>query len=681
MSSSPCPRSPNEVRLENASHSCSADPYAWLRDRDDPRVHAHIEAQNALTGAFLTRTAPLRGRIFEEMLARVDLSRCSPPVPHGPYEYFSRFEEDKAYAIHCRRRRFCDDAEEIILDENLLAEGHGYFSLGFLSVSPDHERCLFGVDICADERFAVFVRSIAHPAISVAIPGSYGNALWSNDRHTLYSVRLDAYNRPFQLVRHRVEGTSVFEENIFEEKDAAYQLRLSRTEDGRFLILTSWARDTTELRYLDADDPNATVKLLYPRRNGIEAYVTHHEEKFYIVTNEEASANRILTMPTKNQSLEKRIFRDAPADVEIDWIHAFAKHIVICERRRGIPTLHVVDMQTNEDHVVDLPESVIALYPEDNREFETEIFRFGYSSFVTPYTVFNYDMAYRRLDMLQQSAVVGYNPTDYASERIFVPTGDGVDVPMSLVYRKGRRNDGSHPALLYGYGAYGFRLEAEFSSLRLSLLDRGFVYAVAHVRGGGELGRDWHEQGQGRLKQNSIGDFIACAEYLIREGFVHPGRLGVMGESAGGLLAAAAINQRPELFSAVVTDGPFVDVINTLADETLPFTISEWKEWGNPSMAKDRAWLQSYSPYENVRRQAYPSLLVFCSLNDPRVPYWEGLKWAERIREMSSEPADILVKVRLDGGHQGMSDRFAEVEEWASIYAFLIERLTASVGG
>jgi oligopeptidase B len=675
------PPMPPKRRTERNYHGERViDPYDWLRECEDPRVRLYIDEENAYTKHSLAHTGALRRQLYEEMLDRIDLNRVTVPVRDGCFEYYSRNEENKPYPIHYRRHLASSAPEELVLDENVLADGKSYFVLEFLSISPDHRRCIFSIDTTGDERLSLFVKELGGDKSTVtSVPGAAAGVAWANDNQTFFSIRLDERNRPFQLVRHHLAQGSISEDTVFEERDEAFRLRLGRTESGQFIIATSWAHDTTELHYLNANEPTAPIGLLRRREAGVEAYATHHGQAFYIITNEDAPRKKIIMAPIANPMSTKGVFMDTRPDVEISHMQVFAGHFVLCERREGLSHLRIINLLDGEDHLIALPEPVYTIHQEDNREFETAIFRFGYSSLTTPYTVYDYDMASRRLDLRQQGTVKRYNLAAYGSERVLVSTADGVQVPLSLVYRRGLRRDGSHPALLYGYGAYGYCLEAEFSSLRLSLLERGFTYAIAHVRGGGELGQEWHAQGKAKLKHTSFSDFIACAEYLIRENYTSAERLAIMGESAGGLLAAAAINERPELFAAVVVDGPFVDVVNTLADETLPFTISEWKEWGNPSDPADYACLRSYSPYENVRKQEYPAILVLCSFSDPRVPYWEGIKWAARIRTMATNQPEVLIKVRLEGGHQGVSDRFAEVDEWALIYAFIIRRVSKRI--
>jgi oligopeptidase B len=645
----------------------------WLRERESLRVRSYVDEENANTKRSLAHLAALRQLLYKEIVDRVDLNRGTMPVRHGGFEYYSRHEEDRSYPIHCRRR--LDSAvEQVILDENGLADGKPYFVLECLSVSPDHRRCIFGIDTSGDERLSLYLKECGGDESTMApIGGAAAGVAWANDGQTFFSVRLDERNRPFQVIRHQIAEGSISESVAFEERAEAFRLQIARTESGRFLVVTSWAHDTTELRYLSADEPTLPIRMLHPRQAGIEAYATHHGEHFYLITKEGGRGEKIIAVSIGEPMGSKvHTFLEAGPGVEISYMQAFAAHIVVCERRDGLCQLRVINMHDGVDHLIALPGALYSLYPEDNREFETDTVRFGYDSLTTPYTVYDYNMTDRQLQVRQRSSVRGYDGELYRSERILVSTADDVEVPLSLVYRKGLKRDGSHPALLYGYGAYGYCIEPQFSSLRLSLLDRGFVYAIAHVRGGGELGREWHEQGKGRLKHNSFGDFIACAEHLVQHGYTSPVRLAVMGESAGGLLAAAVINERPDLFAAVVVDGPFVDVVNTLLDPTLPFTISEWKEWGNPAEPADRSYLSSYSPYENVKQHDYPPILMLCSFSDPRVPYWEGIKWARRIRAASTSDREVLINVRFDGGHQGVSDRFAQVDEWALIYAFIV---------
>jgi len=654
----------------------------WLRDRESPRVRCYIEQENATTKRSLAHLAALRQELYEEIVDRVDLNRETVPVLHGGFEYCSRHEEDRSYPIHCRRP-IHSPVEQIILDENLLADGKPYFVLACLCVSPDHRRCIFGIDTGGDERLSLVLKEFeGDKSVMTPVCGGAANGVaWANDSKTFFSLRLDERNRPFQVIRHQIVEGSISASLAFEERDQAFRLQIARTESGRFIIVTSWAHDTTELRYLSADEPTLPIRMLRPGQAGTEAYATHQGEHFYVIAKAGELGEKIIAVPIQEpMGSGAHTFLDARPGVEISYMQAFARHLVVCERQGGLCQLRIINMHDGASHLIALPEAVCSLYPEDNREFDSDTVRFGYDSLTTTYTVYDYNMADRHLEVRQRSSVRGYDRELYRSERILVSMPDGAEVPLSLLYRKGLKRDGSHPALLYGYGAYGYCIEPQFSSLRLSLLDRGFVYAIAHVRGGGELGRKWHEQGKGRLKHNSFRDFIACAEHLVQHGYTSPTRLAVMGESAGGLLAAAVINERPDLFAAVVVDGPFADVVNTLLDPALPFTISEWKEWGNPAEPADRSYLRSYSPYENVRRQDYPPILVLCSFSDPRVPYWEGIKWARRIRALSTSHRKVLINVRLDGGHEGVSDRFAQVHEWAFIYAFIVDCLAQTSG-
>lgn len=657
----------------------AADAYAWLRDPTDPGVQRHLDAENRYTDICCTPDRALQAQICREMRGRVELNRVSVPVPDGEYEYYSRSESDRSYPVHCRKLSRPGAPEEIILDENIIARDHGYFALQFLRVSPDHRRCLYGIDVSGRERFSLYVREIgggaAHDRL---VEGAVSDAAWANGSRVFISVRLDERNRPFQLVRHRLDPaladhSPIPEELIFEESDESFRLQIARSESGRYLMVTSWTEDATEIHYLSLDNDAAVpARMLLGRQQGIEAYASHRGREFFLLTRGTAADRIIAVQDAKGSLPDGRTVLAADSGVEFSFMQMFDRYLVVLERREGLSQLRVVDLGSGEEHLVVLPDVVCSVHPEENRQFDSRIFRFGYDSLTIPYTVYDYDMAERRLCLRQRLQIKGYDPEDYRAERIVAASPDGTRVPLSLVYRKGLPCDGSRPALLYGYGAYGFSLEPGFASIRLSLLDRGFVYAVAHVRGGGELGKDWHRQGRAHRKPNSIADFIACAEHLVRWGYADAARLAVMGESAGGLLAAAAVNERPDLFAAMVVDGPFVDVVNTLLDPCLPLTVSDWKEWGNPAESSDLASLRAFSPYDNVKTQRYPSILALCSVNDPRVPYWESLKWIARVRAAATNNPEILLRVRLNGGHQGVTGCDEELDEWAFIYAFLI---------
>ncbi len=653
------------------------DAYAWLHDPADPRVQRHFAAENRYTDICFTPVRGLREQVYREMRDRVELNRVSVPVRDGDYEYYSRSLSGQPYPVHCRKPRGPAGVEEVVLDENVLAQDHNYFALQFLRVSPNHRRCLYGIDILGEERFRLYAGDIGSGDIRL-VDEAVSDAVWANDNSTLISVTLDERNRPFQLVRHRFDPAlsnpgTIPHDVLLEEQDESFRLQIARSESGRHLIVTSWTQDTTEIHYFSLDDgASAPARLLVGRQEGIEAYASHRGGEFFLLIRE-PTADRIVAVEESAASMrDARTVLTADPGAAFSFMQLFSRHLVVCERREGLPQLRILDPERGEDHLVALPDAVCTVHPEENRQFETGIFRFGYDSLTVPYTVYEYDMDDRRLYLRQRLSIKGYRPEDYRAERLLVPVADGTRVPLSVVYRADARCDGRRPALLYGYGAYGYSLDPGFSSIRVSLLDRGFIYAIAHVRGGGELGKDWHRKGRGRHKRNSIGDFIACAEYLVNTGYCDPARLAVMGESAGGLLAAAAVNERPDLFAAMVVDGPFVDVVNTLLDPGLPLTVSDWKEWGNPAEPDDLACLRAFSPFDNVKGQCYPPILALCSVNDPRVPYWESLKWIARVRSAATNDPQILVRIRLDGGHQGVSGYDGELDEWAFVYAYLI---------
>ncbi|NIM02354.1 MAG: prolyl oligopeptidase family serine peptidase [Acidobacteria bacterium] len=659
-----------------------ADPYHWMRDdtRKDEAVLAHLKAENAYTDAVM---APLRPRVemlFDEMVARIKEDDDTPPARWGSFLYYSRTEKGKQYRIFCRRE---DErgTEQVYLDVNREAEGHDYYRLGAVCISPDHRLVAWAADTDGGETYTIRVRDlISGEDLPDTIHGAYAGVEWASDNRTLFYTTLDKTHRPYRLHRHEL-GAATEDPVVFEEPDESFFLGIHRTRSGRYLILHLGSNDTNEVHYLAADDPTGDFRLFEPRRKGVEYAVDHWGDRFLVHTNEEAVNFRLLEAPLSapRRANWREVLPHRP-EVQLEEVEPFRDHIVVVERCEGVGRLRVLAMPGYEPHEVRFDEPAYTVTPTVNPEYDTGTVRFVYQSLCTPETTIDYDMQARARAVLKVEEVLGgYDPGEYVTERVTAIATDGERVPISLVHRRGLELDGDNPLLLYGYGSYGStHTDPSFQSLRLSLIDRGFVFAIAHVRGGGDLGRPWYDAGKLEHKTNTFTDFIACAEHLIDAGYTSPGRLAIRGGSAGGLLVGAVVNMRPELFRAAVAKVPFVDVINTMLDPTLPLTVIEYDEWGNPSEPDVFERLLAYSPYENIEAQAYPNLFVTGALTDPRVAYWEPAKWVARIREHHTGDGVFLLKTDLGAGHGGPSGRYDWIREMALEYAFLIERCGAS---
>ncbi len=655
------------------------DEFFWLRDREDPAVEGYLRAENRYTEALTRHTAGLRDRLYEEMLGRIKQTDLTVPYRLGPYRYLSRTEEGKQYRVYCRRPLDSDD-EEVILDHNALAEGHAYCGLGALAVSPDHRLLAYCVDIDGDERHELRLRELrSGEELADRIPNTATSLAWANDSRTLFYATLDDAHRPWRVHRHRLGTPVETDEIVHQEDDDAFFLGVRTTRSRAFVLIDAESRSTTEVRYRSADDPGGDFNVLDERRAGVEYQVEHHGERFFILTNEEAVNFRLLECPVDDprRASRREVLPHRP-EVKLESVDAFRDHLVVVERRDGLERIRVRELSTGFEHEVAFPEPAYRVWLQGNREFDTKTLRFHYSSMVTPESVFDYDMRSRRRELLKEQEVPGgYDRSRYVTERIHAIAGDGTRIPISLLRRKDVPLDGGAPLVLYGYGAYGASMDPGFASTLLSLVDRGFVYAVAHVRGGGELGRPWYDDGKLFHKKNTFTDFIACAEHLVAEGYTSPEQLVIRGASAGGLLIGAVLNMHPELFRAAVARVPFVDVLNTMLDASIPLTVIEWEEWGDPRRPEDYEYIRSYCPYENVDGKPFPDVLVMTGLNDPRVQYWEPAKWVARIR--AAKPVDagrvVLLKTNMDAGHAGASGRYDALKELAFEYAFLLDRL------
>ena len=650
------------------------DNYFWLRDRKDPDTIAYLEAENAYTKEKLQHTEKLQAALYAEMLGRIQQTDLSVPVKRDEYFYYTRTEEGKQYAIHCRKKGL--GPEEILLDCNLLAEGHKYFRLGAFIASPNHRLLAYSVDFEGDEKYTVRVKDLeTGEVLADEIPNTSYTLEWAADNATFFYTVLDDALRPYKVFRHTLGVKD--DPLIYHEADERFTLDLSSTRSRAYIFININSSLTSEVRYLHRDQPTGEFRVLLPRVHETEYDATHHGGSFFIRTNDGAKGFRVVETPTADPAKAnwKEIIPGREG-ITIESVTAFQDYLVTEERHRGLTQICIRDFRSGAQHSIEFPEPVYTAELGANAEFNTKLLRFHYTSLVTPASVYDYDMETRTRELKKRQAVLGgYDSELYQSERIYAAAQDGVEVPISLVYKKGFVRDGHAPMLLYGYGSYGISIDPSFSSDRLSLLDRGFVYAIAHIRGGMDLGKPWHEAGRLLKKKNTFTDFIACAERVLAEKYTSPDKLAIMGGSAGGLLMGAVINMRPDLFAAVVAGVPFVDSLNTALDASLPLTVGEYEEFGDPGKPEFYNYMKSYAPYENVKAQEYPAMLVTAGLNDPRVSYWEPAKWVAKLRALKTDGHLLLLKTNMGSGHFGASGRYEYLKETAIEYAFLLDVL------
>ena len=651
------------------------DNWFHLRDREHPDTIPYLEAENSYTSEFMQPLAELESALYGEMKGRIQETDSSAPYKMGDFEYFVRTEEGKQYPILCRKPVGGGDAATI-LDCNSLAEGHGYFSLAFHHVSPDGNLLSYATDTDGSEVYTLRFLDLRTGALLPGqIEGVYYGAAWATDSATFFYTTLDETKRPHKLWRC-VAGSEAAPVEVFEEPDGRFNVEIDRTRSGEFLILVISSHTTTEIRYAPASDPTADFRVLLDRKQDVEYYVEHQSGWFYMRTNDQGRNFRLLRAPAADPAPDSWVEVQAHrADTTLESIDGFLNHLVVLERFEGLRRLRIRDTRTGEEHFVAFDEPSYTISGEMNAEYGTPIFRFAYSSLATPRSVYDYDMDSRTRELRKRQPVLGgYDPANYVTERIHALSHDDARVPVSLVYRRDCK-PGPKPTYLYGYGSYGIVTEPSFSSERISLLDRGIVFALAHIRGSADMGRNWYEDGKLGRKKNTFHDFVAAAEALIDGGYTTPAQLAICGGSAGGLLMGAVTNMRPDLFRAVVAHVPFVDVVNTMLDETLPLTVTEYEEWGNPNEPDAYRYIRSYAPYENVEAKAYPMILATGGLNDPRVPYWEPAKWVAKLRDLKTNEDVILLKTNMGAGHGGPSGRYEKLKEKAFEYAFVIGAL------
>jgi len=678
------PKQPKDVTVHGDRR---VDDYFWLRERDNPEVHAYLRAEAAYTEAWLKPLLPLREALYDEMLGRIQQADEAVPVREGRWWYSTRTVQGGQYPIHLRRaavgaqRRYDPQApEQVLLDLNEMARGKKFLSLGGKAVSPDGRLLAYATDETGARDYRLQVKEIASGRTLPLVAEKVMGFEWAADNRTLFFLTADEAKRSHRLWRQRIgqaEPTL-----LYEEKDDIFDLEIARTQDHRYVVLTVRSKDTNELRVVDARRPTSAWRVVVPRQTGREAELEHRDGRFYLLVNDTGRNFRLVTVPAARPDLAgaKELLAHR-TDVMLEELTMFKRHLVLLERAAGALQMRVFRFgpggQPVDPHVVAFDEPVYSARPVDNWEYDSQTLRFSFQSMVTPPSVYDYQLDTRERQLRKVQPVLGdFDPKRYASERVWATAKDGTRVPISLVYRRDLREaaKGPQPLLLYAYGSYGAPVDPSFSSPRLSLLDRGVVFAIAHIRGGGDLGKTWYDAGKLDRKMNTFTDFISAAETLVQQGWTRPEQLIIHGASAGGLLMGVVTNLRPELFKAVVSEVAFVDVINTMLDETIPLTTGEFIEWGNPKVEAQYRWMREYSPYDNLKPGAYPAIYLRTGFNDSQVAYWEPAKYTAKLRTLKTDNNQLLFDINMDVGHGGASGRFDALKERAQTYLFMLQQ-------
>lgn len=677
------------------------DDYFWLNQRENPEVIDYLNQENLYQEEMMSDTQDLQNQLFEEMLGRIKQDDVSYPVKKNGYYYYTRYEKGKEYPIYCRRKDNMDNPEQVFLNCNEMAEGYHYFDIGAYSVSPNNELLAYSVDTVSRRQYDIYFKNIvetSHDDISSSdeilfpdvIKNTTGNMVWANDNKTVFYSTKDETLRSCKIMRHKLGDNPDNDELVYFEEDTAFSCFVGKSKSRKYIMIVSESTLSSEVRFLDADNPFDDFKIFQERQNNHLYGVGHYEDNFYILTNADGARNfKIMKTPVAKTEKENWIeiipHRD---DVLLEDFDLFSEFLVMEERKEGLVRIRIMSWQALESRVethgslssncdtdfyIDFGEPTYTAYSLGNPDFDSHMLRYGYNSMTTPASLFEFDMKNKTSVLLKRQEVVGgYEPSDYVTERLYAPSHDGVMVPISLVYKKGLEKNGDNNLVLYGYGSYGSSMDPYFSSVRLSLLDRGFVWAIAHIRGGEELGRQWYEDGKLLKKKNTFLDFIYCGKYLVDQGYTNNNKMFAMGGSAGGLLVAAVANMAPEMWRGIIAQVPFVDVLTTMLDETIPLTTGEYDEWGNPNKKEYYDYMKSYSPYDNVERKAYPAMLVTTGFHDSQVQYWEPAKWVAKLRDMKTDNNPIYLKTNMDFGHGGASGRFEAIREIALEYAFML---------
>lgn len=649
------------------------DDYFWLREKTSPAVLAHLETENNYADTVMKPTAALQEKLYNEMVSHIKETDTNVPYRWGNYFYYSRTEKGKQYPIFCRKKGSTDAPEEIVLDQNELAKDQKFMSVGLFMPSDDGNLLAYSTDNTGYRQYTLQIKDLRTGKLLSEKVERVNNVAWATDNKTFFYVTEDAVTKRSDKFFKHVIGTDKYD-LIYEEKDELFDIGASRTRDKAIVMLDIFSKTSTEVRYLPADKPDSALKVLLARQPDHEYDADHRGGLFYIRTNKGAKNFRIVTAPVNDPSEANwKEFVAHRLPVKVEAISLFADHAVLSEWENGLQQLEVINFKTNKRNRIEFPEPVYSVGLSANREFDTAVVRYSYNSLVTPNSTFDYDMNTGKSTLLKQQEVPGgFDRNNYKAERVFATASDGTKIPISLVYRKGVKLDGSAPLLLYGYGSYGYSIPPTFSSSRLSILDRGVIFAIGHIRGGSEMGEEWRQAGRMMNKMNTFTDFIACGEALVNMKYTSKDRLVIEGGSAGGLLMGVVSNLRPDLFKAVISQVPFVDVLNTMLDASLPLTTSEYIEWGNPNEKAAYEYMKKYSPYDNIEKKNYPATLVKVSVNDSQVPYWEGAKLVAKMRAMKTDNNPLLLKVNFGAGHGGASGRYDALRETAYDFAFML---------
>ena len=676
------------------------DNYYWLNERENPEVIAYLEAENQYADACLKHTEPLQEQLFKEMTGRIKQDDNSVPVKIRDYYHYTRYEEGKEYPIYCRKKHSLEAPEEVILDGNVLAEGHAFFEIGEVSLSEDDRLLAYSIDTVSRRIYTAFVKDLTTgELVGEPITGTSGNVVWASDNKTLFYGVKDETLRPCKIMRHQLGADPKEDAVVYEEKDETFVCYISKTKSRKYLIINSDSTLSSECRIIESNQPEGEFRVFQKRQPDMLYGIDHYREHFYIQTNADGAKNYKIMRTPVGQTEQSHWEEVVPhrEKVMLEGFTIFDKFFVIEEREDGLVKIRIKSWDGQTDYYLDFGEPAYTAGVGANPDFEATTLRYAYNSMTTPSSVYEWDMEQRTKTLLKRQEIVGgYNPEEYVTERLMVSSHDGVLVPISIVYKKnidaavpepveGPRTNGSGPStgsgtlnrplVLYGYGSYGSSMDAYFSLARLSLLDRGFIWAIAHIRGGEEMGRQWYDDGKMLNKKNTFLDFIACAEYLVKTGYTSSQKMFAMGGSAGGLLMGAVVNMRPDLWKGIIAQVPFVDVVTTMLDESIPLTTGEYDEWGNPNEKQYYEYMLSYSPYDNVEAKDYPAMLITTGLHDSQVQYWEPAKWAAKLRALKTDNNPLYLKTEMDYGHGGASGRFEGFKEVALEYAFMLDEL------